>query len=92
MDPGQVERGWQLAWFIGGGRDVTTDSGWDVTTDGGCAAPEQRQRSPAVASPGVRQADGDLGQSLPQVALSAWRRFPYCLEHLVRVEWPTLVN
>ena len=54
MDRGQVESVRQLAALIAGGAR-------DVTAYCGCAASEQRDRSLAVASPGMRQADGDLG-------------------------------
>ena len=50
------------------------------------AAAQQRRRTASVAAPRVGQADRQLRQALPQVALGRRRRLPRRLQHLVRVE------
>lgn len=50
------------------------------------AATEQGDGAAGVAPAGVRQADRDLGQALPQVALVRRSGLPGRLEDLVRVE------
>ena len=50
------------------------------------AAAEQGDGAAGVAPAGVRQADRDLGQALPQVALVRRSGLPGRLEDLVRVE------
>ena len=56
------------------------------------ATPQQSSGTPSVPAQRVRQADGQLSQSLPQVALG-WRRgLPGRLKHLVRVERAVGVN
>ena len=50
------------------------------------ASPEQRYGTAGIAAVSVRQADRDLGESLPQVALERRRGLPRRLEDLVRVK------
>jgi len=56
------------------------------------AAPQQARGTASIAAECVRQANGDLSQSLPQVALARRRRFPGCLKHLMRVKREIGVN
>jgi hypothetical protein len=56
------------------------------------ATPQQARGTASIAAQRVRKADGELGQSLPQVALARRRGFPRRLKHLVRVERAIGVN
>ena len=57
-----------------------------------CAAAQQRHRALRVAPLHVGQADRELGQSLPQLAMLPRSGLPYCLEYLVRVEGVAIVD
>ena len=50
------------------------------------ATPQQARGTGSVAAQRVRQADGELSQSLPKVALGRRRGLPGRLKHLMRVE------
>jgi len=49
---------------------------------------QQDSGAALVAAERVRQADSDLSQALPEVAVGVWRGLPGRLEHLVGVKWP----
>jgi len=50
------------------------------------AAPEQCHRPSRVSPAGVRESDGDLGQTSPQFPVGSGRGLPRGLENLVGVE------
>jgi hypothetical protein len=56
------------------------------------ATPQQAYGAASIAAQRVGQADGDLCQALPQVALARRCGLPGRLKHLVRVERPIAVN
>jgi hypothetical protein len=63
-----------------------------VTRQAVSTAPQQAYGSASIAAQRVGQADGDLRQALPQVALARRRGLPGRLEHLMRVERAIVVN
>jgi len=63
-----------------------------IALHGSRPAPEQGNRAAAVSAPGMGQADRDLSQALPEIALVIWAGLPHRLEYLVGVERPALVN
>ena len=51
------------------------------------AATEQGDGATGVAAVRVGQADGDLGQALPQIAFCRWAGLPGRFQDFMRVEW-----
>jgi len=90
-----------VAFNAGGKRTGVTDQARDVQSvwrlgavrvDPVCAAAQQRHRPLRVAPLHVGEADRELRQPLPQLAVLPRRRLPHPLEHLVGMKGVTVVN